>query len=60
MAESKSSIATGSTVEEFVPKRGATSVVWKWFRYKLVREDCNSTRGQHNKVISPPLVEAPG
>ena len=41
MAESESNIATGSTVEELVPERGATSVVWKWFGYK--RSDVQQT-----------------
>lgn len=34
MAESKSNIATGFWVEKLVPKKGATSVVWKSFGYK--------------------------
>lgn len=51
MAESESGFATSYTVEEFVPERGATSVVWKWFDFKrsdvcqtiVMCKKCNKT-----------------
>lgn len=34
MPENESVIASGSRVEDSVPIRGATSLMWKWFGYK--------------------------
>lgn len=52
MTESKRSVATGSTVEELVPDRGATTVAWKWFGY------CCNER-VIDKFSSPSQAEAP-
>lgn len=63
MAESRA--AAGSTVEESVPKRGATTVEWKWFGFKRSDEQqtvvvCRKCLTNNNKFISPPQAEARG
>lgn len=71
LAESKSYIASGSTMEELVPKGRANLIVCEWFGCKTsdvqqtrrsLHQKCRktvTTKGWNTQIISPPQVKAP-
>lgn len=48
LTESKSGICAGSMVSREVSKRGATSIVWKWFEHKR----CTTNHDKYKKTVT--------